>query len=983
MSKVPGAGVIGGRRLPQVLRLLALTRRQDVIDAYPEAVYGIGPDGLCVFVNRRAAEMFGYAVEDLVGREMHATVHHSRPDGSPFPPEACELGQVVRSGRPNGEGTAVFWRRDGSPVRCAYTVVAGREADNRVKAVVAIRALPEAVEEVFTIGHSSHALALEAASVYTYQLDPTTGRILASDALNELIGRAPGEVLDYVEFIAQVHPDDRDRFNLESLRELPPGHLYESPLTLLTAAAEERHFMVRGRVVHDAHGRATTIVGVAVDVTERWEAEQAYGLLVDVTNDAFVGMDGDGLVTEWNRAAERIFGWSTVAAVARPMAELIIPARYRAAFAITLKQVPSGGSASVPAGGPIEITAMRADGSEFPAEISLAALRLRRGMAFRAFIRDITQRKEMEARLRERALVDDLTGLPNRALVGDRLDRALSRLTRSDTSLAVLFVDLDRFKVINDSLGHAAGDELLRSVASRFRAAIRPADTVGRFGGDEFVVICEDVSEIEVSNLARRLLDALQSPILVENRQIHASVSIGIALTDSSERLAQDLVRDADAAMYRAKEHGGGRAEIFDHATRMRALARLDMEADLRRAIENEELHVEYQPLVDLQAQRTHGVEALVRWEHRTRGTVSPGEFIPVAEETGMILPLGAYVLRRACLQLAAWDALHLPELSVAVNLSGRQLARSDLVDVVSEALSLAGVPPRRLWLEITESVLMEDPNAAANTLTQLHRLGVNLAVDDFGTGYSSLMYLRQFPVQQVKLDRFFVSGLGRNPDDTTIVRAVIELAHALGIKALAEGVETPGQLAALREMGCDLAQGYLWSPAVPALTLPLVIGGAEAKLAGPAAVTGSHNPHPLSAAAGPADPMAAPARPVTVLLVDDSAGERSLVAGALRGDGGFELVGEAEDAGTAISMARMTCPDVVLLDLSLPGMSGLEALPGILEASPASQVVVLSGVISDGIRRAVTAAGAAACLHKGLPARRLVEELNLLAGRA
>jgi diguanylate cyclase (GGDEF)-like protein/PAS domain S-box-containing protein len=660
----------------------------------------------------------------------------------------------------------------------------------------------------------SHALALEAASVYTLQVDLDSGRIQASDAFNCLIGHPPGQVLEWTDFTACIREEDRERIQIEAVRSLPPGRLFEDQFTLVTAVGALRRLLGRGQIVHDARGRPSSMLGVLVDVTDRWEAQHAYEVMVAVTDDAFVGTGADGLVTEWNRASERVFGWSPSQAMGRPLAELIIPERHRRAHADAFDRLLAGSRELPFARGPVDITALRADGNEFPAEITFAGLEVQGKLAFRAFVRDITQRKRMEARLVERALNDELTALPNRALLGDRLDQALSRLSRSDSSLAVLFIDVDRFKVINDSLGHAAGDQLLQSIAVRLHMTVRPTDTVARFGGDEFVVICEGVDEAEALGLAQRLLDALAEPIEVRSRNLHVGVSIGIVMAQAPGLRPEDLLRDSDAAMYQAKERGGARAALFDTATRTRAVTRLDLEADLRRAIERDELSVAYQPVLNLDGKTVH-VEALVRWNHPTRGVISPADFIPVAEETGLILALGAQVLVKACSQVAAWDAAGVGGLAVAVNLSGRQLAQPDLVDIVCDALGAAGIGPERLWLEITESVLMEDTSGSAKVLTQLAALGVGLAVDDFGTGYSSLQYLRRFPVKQLKLDRAFVSGVARNADDTTIVRAVIDLAHALGLEAVAEGVETTEQLEALRAMGCDFGQGYLWSRAV------------------------------------------------------------------------------------------------------------------------------------------------------------------------
>ncbi|MCU1451572.1 MAG: sensor-containing diguanylate cyclase/phosphodiesterase [Acidimicrobiales bacterium] len=425
--------------------------------------------------------------------------------------------------------------------------------------------------------------------------------------------------------------------------------------------------------------------------------------------------------------------------------------------------------------------------------------------------RDVPAR-EMVAALLEHAVTDQLTGLPNRTLLRDRLVGGLARLSRSRSSLAVLFLDVDRFKVVNDSLGHTAGDELLCGVARRLREATRPADTLARFGGDEFVVVFEDVDELQAIEAANRLLEAFESPVMTEGRLVQTGVSIGIVLTDDPAKQPESLLRDADAAMYRAKERGGGRIELFDDAMRQDAVARLDLEGDLRRAIEGDELCMRFQPYVDISSDRIVGVEALIRWEHPTRGLVPPMEFIPVAEETGLIGPIGAWVLTTACQQLATWDAQGTGVLDLAVNVSRRQLGDPELVETVAATLSQTGIEPSRLCLEITESVLMRDAAAAAATLHRLYDLGVCLAVDDFGTGYSSLLYLRRFPVRVLKLDRLFVAGVGINAEDARIVRATIDLAHALGWAALAEGVERPEQLELLRQMRCDLAQGFLWS---------------------------------------------------------------------------------------------------------------------------------------------------------------------------
>ena len=414
---------------------------------------------------------------------------------------------------------------------------------------------------------------------------------------------------------------------------------------------------------------------------------------------------------------------------------------------------------------------------------------------------------------------DALTGLPNRTLVIDRLTHALARARRRPGALAVLFVDLDRFKVVNDSLGHSVGDEVLIQIAQRLRDAVRPGDTVARLAGDEFVVVCEDVAgEADVLLLADRVALAVAAPIPLYGRDAIITASIGIALASPDTR-AEDLLRDADVAMYGAKERGRARLEIFDQAMRTRMLERLEIEHALRRALAHNEFVLHYQPTVSLRTGRTVSVEALLRWPDPERGLVMPDEFIPVAEENGLIVPLGRWALEEACRQLASWRAQY-PEcadLQVSVNLSARQFADPDLVPSVAAALCEAGLPPSRLWLEITESVLMDEAEATIETLKALRALGVHLSIDDFGTGYSSLSYLKRFPVDVLKIDRSFVDGLGADPEDEAIVTAVVRLAHALDLQVVAEGVETAAQLAELRRLGCNAVQGYYFAHPQPA----------------------------------------------------------------------------------------------------------------------------------------------------------------------
>jgi diguanylate cyclase (GGDEF)-like protein len=421
-------------------------------------------------------------------------------------------------------------------------------------------------------------------------------------------------------------------------------------------------------------------------------------------------------------------------------------------------------------------------------------------------------RERSEAVMRHQSLHDALTGLPNRALLFDRVEHAFSRAERFNLGVAVLLLDLDGFKTVNDSLGHQAGDELLVEVGHRLQEVVRTSDTVARLGGDEFVVLAEVESDDEAFEIADRIAQVWEQPFAVASGEVFCSASVGIAVGRAAQAPAK-MLREADAAMYRAKDRGRGRAEMFDEEMRRDAFERLRTESDLRRALERDEFHVLYQPIFDTATLRPMGVEALVRWQHPTRGIVGPVEFIPLAEETGLIAPLGKWVLEHAVAEVAGWR-LRFPDvpLRVAVNVSGQQLARPEFLHEVRAALAASGLPPESLGLEITESILIKESGSPRTTLEALREIGVKVLIDDFGTGYSSLARLKRFPLDVIKVDRSFVDGVGAEDEDTAIVAAIVDIARSLGLQVIAEGVEGEVQLQRLRELGCHGAQGYLFS---------------------------------------------------------------------------------------------------------------------------------------------------------------------------
>jgi diguanylate cyclase (GGDEF)-like protein/PAS domain S-box-containing protein len=668
---------------------------------------------------------------------------------------------------------------------------------------------------------------------------PVGTALVSSDAhivdVNRSLCRSLGlsaEELIGKNFVDLTHPEDRD-LEFDYAQRLFEGKIdrFQIDRRLTRADGSLMTGRITASTVRDDSGRVLFGIGVVEDVTERLRSEQAhlesekvFRRTIEASNDAFVGLDASGRVTDWNAAAERLFGWTSGEVIGRSLTKLVVPEEYAGSYRESFIETLASGAFIRAIDAPVESLLMDRTGREFPVEISLAVVEQDGQLCAKAFVRDVSERHALEEQLSRQALTDSLTDLPNRALLRDRLDTAVSRLERNPGLAAVMMLDMDRFKVVNDSLGHVAGDEMLKIVADRIRSAVRVGDTVGRVGGDEFVVVAEDFDDTsEVVFLADRIIEAVSEPLELRGLEVHPGASIGIAVATDSAATADKLLRDADLSMYRAKERGGGCAELFDDELYARALARLELEAELRRAIEEEQLRVFYQPVVSFDG-RVSGFEALVRWEHPERGLVGPVDFIPLAEETGLVVPLGAWVLEKAVAQVAKWQAKIDPDLHLSVNLSSRQLADPELPAMVGRILEESGLPAEQLCLELTETALIEDPQIADRCLTDLRALGVRIGVDDFGTGYSSLIYVRRFPVQVLKLDRLFVAGLGESSEDETIAGSVIHLAHELGLEAVAEGVETLDQLKALDSLGCDLAQGFYWSKPRPADEIELVL---------------------------------------------------------------------------------------------------------------------------------------------------------------
>jgi diguanylate cyclase (GGDEF)-like protein/PAS domain S-box-containing protein len=547
-----------------------------------------------------------------------------------------------------------------------------------------------------------------------------------------------------------------------------------------------------------------TLAGAALEHVAGSEAH--FRSLVQNSSDVITIVDRDGRITYQSSSIERAFGFQPQEVVGRDLRSLLQPEAAAILLASLERPAFAGESARL-----METRMRHRDGSYRDVETTITNMLGDPGVKGLVLnTRDVTDRVALEAELRARAWHDALTGLPNRALFTDRVDNALARRSREHRPMAIAFLDLDDFKSINDTLGHAAGDLLLKSMGERLKGCVRPGDTVARFGGDEFALLLEDSDAATAETIAVRIIAALRRPFQILNQEVYARASVGLALGHGAETI-DGLLSGADTAMYVAKTRGKARYELFESKMRDVAVERSGLRSDLEWAVQRGELFIHYQPVMDLPAGTVRGFEALLRWNHPRRGLLNPGEFIDLAEQSGLIVPIGGWVLRHACRQTEIWRQAQGRDLTIAVNVSARQLQDPGLVDEIATALRDSGLDPGALVLEITESATVEDTEGVITRLEELKGLGVDLAIDDFGTGYSSLSYLRRFPVDQLKVDRSFVAGVATSSEDRAIVASVIDLAHALEISVVAEGVETVDQLGQLCEMHCDLAQGFHW----------------------------------------------------------------------------------------------------------------------------------------------------------------------------
>jgi diguanylate cyclase (GGDEF)-like protein/PAS domain S-box-containing protein len=615
-----------------------------------------------------------------------------------------------------------------------------------------------------------------------------------------------------------VHPDDQAR--VQTLLEehlLGTTEVYESEHRIRNHKGEWIWVRSRGKLVaRDSDGKPLRMAGTARDITAIRNAERERLVALEVLrsmSEAVAVIDLAFCFISVNPAFSRITNYTEDEVIGKN-SDILDSSQHGGDFYRRVREIldRTGHWAG-------EMWQKRKDGDEFLGWIEMSEVSDLQGVRayFVAVVNDITDKKRAEQELRYLANYDTLTGLPNRALLSERLGRAIVRARRQETRVAVLFLDLDRFKDINDSLGHAAGDRLLKAAASRIQTTISASDTVARLGGDEFTVILEDVESLAaVERMAREILTAFSMPLEVDDRHdVNITPSLGISLYPDHALVPTDLLKFADTAMYQAKAEGRNTFQIYNETMDAESRRRAQILASLRKAIDKGEFRLVYQPRMSLSDGRITGVEALIRWHSTELGDISPMTFIPLAEESGLIIPIGEWVLQEACQTLKRWRNHNLMDLSMAVNVSAIQLLRGNLKQSVKRTLEETGIPANRLELEITESMVMENAEQSTKLLNEIRDLGVSLAIDDFGTGYSSLVYLKRLPINTLKIDKAFVGDLVDDPDDEAITATIISMSHSLGLNVIAEGVENEQQLRYLREQGCDEIQGYWLSPPI------------------------------------------------------------------------------------------------------------------------------------------------------------------------
>ncbi len=892
-----------------------ISRFEEILRATPDFVASITPDGKLLFLN--------HAMRDLLGIEAQENITGSNIS-THYPAWAYKL--IQQSGRPAAaekgfwEGETALLDRDGKEIPVSQVILAHKAADGTVdhfstimrdisgrkQTEVELRKLSLAVEQsANSIIITDREGVIEYVNPYFYALT----------------GYTPEEIIGHNPRVWQSGQTPLETYQI-MWQTILAGKVWRGEVCNRKKNGELFWETSTISPVKNEKGEITHFVAVKQDITQRKEAEEKLRLwqrALESSVNAITITDATQKNFPYvyvNPAFERITGYSAEEALGKNGRFLQNQDTEQPELEHIRRAVKEQRD------GKALLRNYRKDGSLFWNELFISPVRNDAGDVthYIGIQNDVTERKQYEEQLAYQSAHDTLTRLPNRNLAQDRLAQGIIFAQRTSRQLALLLIDLDNFKVINDSLGHHVGDELLKIVAQRIEKCVRGGDTVARLGGDDFAVILTDLSQEEdISRVTHKILAAIAEPAMVEPHRLTVTCSIGVSLYPRDGENAATLLKNADAAMYRAKEQGRNSVQYYTAEINTRVFQRLMLENNLRVALERNEFALHYQPQVSLLTGQVTGMEVLLRWHHPELGMISPANFIPLAEDTGLIIPIGAWVLHTACKQTKAWHDAGLPPVRVAVNISGRQF-RENIPQLVEKALAESGLPPQYLELEITESVAMQHAESTEQTLSALRSMGIRLSIDDFGTGYSSLSYLKRFPINKLKLDQSFVRDIISDPDDAAISMAIIALAHGMKLDVIAEGVETQSQLDFLRHHGCDAIQGYYFSRPVPLEQMEQLLRD-------------NHQLHLPDMANGPTG---------VLLLVDDEANIISSLQRLLRGEG-YRILTAAGPA-EAFDILAKNAVSVIISDQRMPEMSGTEFLSRVREIYPDTVRIVLSG---------------------------------------